>query len=109
MRRGFVRIVRAAGFFGYFVDKGAIPYGEHAPWPYHENNGKNALCALMFGAMGDKPKETEFFARMATAGYSNREFGHTGQGFAYLWSALGAAVGGPETAAAFFILDWPKI
>jgi hypothetical protein len=95
-------IVRAAGFFGYFVDKGAIPYGEHAPWPYHDNNGKNALCALMFGAMGDKPKETEYFARMATAGYPNREYGHTGQGFAYLWSALGAAVGGPETAAAFF-------
>ncbi len=95
-------ITRAAGFFGYYADKGAIPYGEHAPWPYHENNGKNALCALMFGAMGDKPKETEFFARMATAGYANREHGHTGQGFGYLWSALGAAVGGPETAAAFF-------
>ena len=95
-------IVRAAGFFGYFADKGAIPYGEHAPWPYHENNGKNALSAVMFGAMGNKPKETEFFARMATAGYPNREYGHTGQGFSYLWSALGAAVGGPETAAAFF-------
>jgi HEAT repeat protein len=95
-------IVRAAGFFGYFADKGAIPYGEHAPWPYHENNGKNALSALMFGAMGNKPKETEFFARMATAGYPNREYGHTGQGLSYLWGALGAAVGGPETAAAFF-------
>ncbi len=95
-------IVRAAGFFGYFAGKGAIPYGEHEPWPYHENNGKNAACALMFGAMGDKPKEAEFFARMATAGYANREYGHTGQGFSYLWSALGAAVGGPETAAAFF-------
>jgi hypothetical protein len=95
-------IERAAGFFGYFAGKGAIPYGEHEPWPYHENNGKNALCALMFGAMGDKPKEAEFFARMATAGYANREYGHTGQGFSYLWSALGAAVGGPETASAFF-------
>ena len=95
-------ILRAAGFFGYFSGKGAIPYGEHEPWPYHENNGKNALCALMFGAMGNKPEETEFFARMATAGYANREYGHTGQGFSYLWSALGAAVGGPETASAFF-------
>lgn len=95
-------IARAAGFFGYFSGKGAIPYGEHEPWPYHENNGKNALCALMFGAMGDKPKETDFFARMATAGYPNREYGHTGQGLSYLWSALGAAVGGPEMAAAFF-------
>ena len=95
-------ITRAAGFFGYFAGKGAIPYGEHEPWPYHENNGKNAACALMFGAMGDKPKEAEFFARMATAGFANREYGHTGQGFSYLWSALGAAVGGPEAASAFF-------
>ena len=62
----------------------------------------NAITAVLFAAMGDKPKETEFFARMATAGYPNREFGHTGQGFSYLWSALGAAVGGPETAAEFF-------
>jgi HEAT repeat protein len=95
-------IIRAAGFFGYFTDKGAIPYGEPAPWPYHENNGKNSITAVMFAAIGNKPKETEFFARMATAGYPSREYGHTGQGFSYLWSALGAAVGGPETAAAFF-------
>ncbi|MCF7676426.1 MAG: DUF6288 domain-containing protein [Akkermansiaceae bacterium] len=96
-------IIRAAGFFGYFTDKGSIPYGEHAPgWSYHENNGMNAITAVLFAAMGNKPKDTEFFARMATAGYPNREFGHTGQGFSYLWSALGAAVGGPETAAEFF-------
>jgi len=95
-------VIRAAGFFGYFTDKGAIPYGEHGPWPYHENNGKNSITAVMFAAIGNKPKETEFFARMATAGFASREYGHTGQGFSYLWSALGAAVGGPETAAAFF-------
>ena len=95
-------IARTAGFFGYFTDKGAIPYGEHEPWPYHENNGKNSVTAVMFAAMGDKPKETEFFARMATAGFASREYGHTGQGFSYLWSALGAAVGGPEAAAAFY-------
>lgn len=95
-------ISRAAGFFGYYAGKGAIPYGEHEPWPYHENNGKCSLTAVMFAAMGNKPKETDFFARMATAGYANREYGHTGQGFGYLWSALGAAVGGHEAAAAFF-------
>lgn len=95
-------IARAARFFGYFTDKGSIPYGEHEPWPYHENNGKNSLTAVMFAAMGDRPKETGFFTRMAVAGYANREYGHTGQGFSYLWSALGAAVGGPDAAAAFF-------
>mgnify|MGYP003874464313 CR=1 FL=1 len=40
--------------------------------------------------------------RMATAGYQSRECGHTGQGFSYLWSALGANAGGPDAAAAFF-------
>ncbi len=95
-------ITRASGFFGYFTDKGAIPYGEHEPWPYHENNGKNSLTAVMFAVQGNKPVETKFFAQMATAGYNSRECGHTGQGFSYLWSALGANAGGPAAAAAFF-------
>ena len=95
-------IERASKFFGYFVDKGAIPYGEHEPWPFHDNNGKDAMTAMLFGLQGDHPKEAQFFAKMATAGYKNRECGHTGQGFSYLWGALGANVGGPAAAAAFF-------
>ena len=94
-------IARASGFFGYFTDKGAIPYGEHEPWPYHENNGKNSITALLFAVQGNRPRETKFFAQMATAGYNSRECGHTGQGFSYLWSALGANAGGPAAAAAF--------
>ncbi len=94
-------IVRASNFFGYYVDKGAIPYGEHEPWPYHENNGKCSMTAVFFAIQGNRPKETQFFARMATAGYRSRECGHTGQGFSYLWSALGANAGGPLAAAAF--------
>ena len=95
-------IERASKFFGYFVDKGSIPYGEHMPWNNHENNGKNAMAALMFGLQGDRVHETRHFAKMVTASYANREYGHTGQGFSYLWSALGANTGGPEAAAAFF-------
>ena len=95
-------IARAAGFFGYFVDKGAIPYGEHEPWPYHENNGKNSITGVMFALQDNKVKEAQFFAKMATAGFRSRECGHTGQGFSYLWSALGANVGGPAATAAFF-------
>ena len=94
-------IVRAAGFFGYFVDKGSIPYGEHEPFPFHENNGKVSMSAVLFSLMGNRTKETQFFAKMAVAGFRNRECGHTGQGFSYLWSALGANVGGPAAAAAF--------
>ena len=94
-------IERASKFFGYYVDKGAIPYGEHEPWPYHENNGKNAMTAILFALQGDRINETQFFAKMCTASYRNREYGHTGQGFSYLWGALGANAGGPDAAAAF--------
>lgn len=94
-------IERASGFFGYFVDKGGIPYGEHEPWPYHENNGKNAMAAMLFAVQGNRVSETHYFAKMCTASYKNREYGHTGQGFSYLWGALGANAGGPAAAAAF--------
>lgn len=95
-------IERASNFFGYYVDKGAIPYGEHAPWMNHENNGKNAMAAMMFAMQGNRSRETRYFAKMVTASYQNREYGHTGQGFSYLWGALGAGTGGPQAVAAFF-------
>jgi len=94
-------INRASRFFGYFVDKGAIPYGEHMPWPNHDNNGKNAMAAMMFAVQGNRIRETQYFAKMVTASYQNREYGHTGQGFSYLWGALGANTGGPAATAAF--------
>jgi len=95
-------IGRASKFFGYYVDKGAIPYGEHAPWPNHDNNGKNAMAAVFFALQGNRPHETQYFAKMVAASYQNREYGHTGQGFSYLWGAPGANTGGPDALAAFF-------
>ena len=94
-------IERASRFFGYYVDKGAIPYGEHMPWANHDNNGKNAMAAMLFALQGNRIRETQYFAKMVTASYRNREYGHTGQGFSYLWGALGANTGGPDAAAAF--------
>jgi len=94
-------IHRSNKFFGYFVDKGTIPYGEHEPYPFHENNGKSALTAILFGVQGNQREAARFFAMMSTAAYANREYGHTGQGFSYLWGALGANAGGPAAAAAF--------
>ena len=95
-------VVRANGFFGYYVDKGTIPYGEHEPWYFHENNGKSAMCAALFGVQADRIKETQYFAKMCVAAYPNTETGHTGQGFSYLWRMVGANMGGPLAAAAFF-------
>ena len=68
---------------------------------YHEDKVKNSITAVMFAAIGNKSKETEFFARMATAGFASREHGHTGRASAILWAP---SVGRrrPQAAAAFF-------
>jgi hypothetical protein len=95
-------IERANKFFGYYVQKGTVPYGEHEPWPMHAaSNGKNELAAVFFGLQGDRPAQTEYYVRLALAGYEGREIGHTGQGFSYLWSPLAVAVGGPDAVAAY--------
>lgn len=94
-------ILRASQFFSYYVGKGSIPYGEHIAWPYHENNGKNALSAVLFAIEDKNRVTTQFYAKMSTAAYANREYGHTGQGFSYLWGAMGANVGGPAAVGAF--------
>ncbi|MCX6876572.1 MAG: DUF6288 domain-containing protein [Verrucomicrobia bacterium] len=107
-------IARAAGFFGYYVNGGSIPYGEHQPWwgehqiggqgrQYfdHRSNGKDGLCAVLFSCMDDKPAQAEYFSRMCVAGTRGEAYGHTGQGFAYLWTELGANMGGPAAGAEY--------
>ncbi|MEI6233068.1 MAG: DUF6288 domain-containing protein [Planctomycetota bacterium] len=107
-------IKRTSGFFGYFVNGGSIPYGEHQPfWGEHQiagkgrqyydhrSNGKDAMCAVLFGCMDDKPAQAEYFSRMCVAGTRGEAYGHTGQGFAYLWTQLGANMGGPTAGAEF--------
>ena len=115
-------IARAANFFGYYVNRGSIPYGEHQPYYGehqlqgqsrfyydHCSNGKDGLSAVMFANMGDKPLQTEYFSRMALAGFKGEAYGHTGQGFSYLWTALGAAMGGPQAASEYLKqLRWDR-
>ena len=115
-------IARAARFFGYYVNRGSIPYGEHQPYygehqlprqsrTYYDHcsNGKDGLTAVMFGCMGDKPAPAEYFARMCVAGYKGEAYGHTGQGFSYLWTTLGANMGGPQAAAEYLKkLRWDR-
>lgn len=95
-------IVRASRFFASYAGKGAIPYGEHEPYPAHENNGKSGLAALCFALQENRDTEVKFFAKMAAAAPSEREIGHTGAFFNYLWSPLGAAVGGEAAASLHF-------
>lgn len=96
-------IARATNFFGSFAGYGAIPYGEHAPARgSHESNGKVGLAALAMSAAGGRKQEARFFAKMATASASEREVGHCGAFFNYIWAPLGANVGGPDAAASHF-------
>ena len=95
-------ILRGSNFFAWYVNKGPIPYGEHEPFiAGHSPNGKDASCAVLFGLQDTRTTETQYFSRMSTAGYLGREYGHTGQGFSYLWGAMGANMGGAAAVAAY--------
>lgn len=93
-------IARSNSFFSYYVGKGSVPYGEHRPGAVHDDNGKTSLAAMAFSLQG-KPSETHFFTKMVTASFESREWGHTGNGFSYLWGPIGANCGGPKAMSAF--------
>jgi len=94
-------VERGNKFFAFYIGKGAIPYGDHRPgWTVHDDNGKNSIAAVMFDAQNHAAGAT-FFSRMVTASYDERERGHTGNYFSYLWGPLAASRAGEEAAAAF--------
>ena len=94
-------IARSARFLRWYVDKGAIPYGDHAPWPGHEDNGKCSMAAVLFDLLEDE-EAAGFFARMSVAAYDERERGHTGNFFNVLWAMPGVARCGELAAAAYW-------
>jgi len=94
-------IKRAAGFLRWYVNKGAPPYGDHAPWPGHEDNGKSSNAAVLFDLLGDTEAAT-FFAKMSVAAYDERERGHTGNFFNILWAMPGVSRCGPLASGAYW-------
>ena len=93
-------IQRSIRLLRWYVDKGAIPYGDHQPWPGHEDNGKCSAGAVLFDLLGDG-EAAAFYARMSTAGYEERERGHTGNYFNILWALPGVARCGPPATGAY--------
>jgi hypothetical protein len=93
-------ITKTAGFLRWFVDKGAVPYGDHLPFPAHEDNGKCSSAAVLFDLLGDR-EAAAYFAKMSTAAYSERERGHTGNYFNILWALHGVARCGPLAIGAY--------
>ncbi|MCP4454591.1 MAG: acetylesterase [Planctomycetes bacterium] len=88
-------------YFSFYINKGAIPYGDHRPnWQWHDDNGKNSSGAIMFDLQGMDEGAT-FFSKMTVASYGEREKGHTGNYFSYLWGPLAANRAGPKAATAF--------
>jgi hypothetical protein len=94
-------IAKSAGFLRWYVNKGAIPYGDHEPWPGHEDNGKCSIATILYDLLGDKVATT-FFARMSMAGYDERERGHTGNFFNILWALPGVSRCGPVATGAYW-------
>ncbi|MEM7393938.1 MAG: DUF6288 domain-containing protein, partial [Verrucomicrobiota bacterium] len=91
---------RALAFLDFYVDKGTIPYGDHSPKMFHDNNGRMSIGAVLYDVAGHE-KAAEFCVRMTLASWDLREGGHTGHFFAWQWGALGAARGGPLAARSF--------
>ncbi len=94
-------IDRASRYLRWYVHKGAIPYGDHQPWPGHEDNGKCSSAAVLFDLLGDG-EATAFFARMSAAAYDEREQGHTGNFFNVLWALPGVSRCGPLATGAYW-------
>ena len=85
-----------------FLNKGALPYGNHGPNPdAYNNNGSSGSLAIALAALGNV-EGARFFSRMAMAGYNDMESGHATFFFNILWTGLGANIAGPEASAAFF-------
>ena len=93
-------IDKSAKFLRYYVNKGAIPYGDHQPWPGHEDNGKCSVAAVLFDLLGDS-EASSFFTRMSTAAYAERERGHTGNFFNIQWALPGVSRGGQLATGAY--------
>jgi len=99
-------IEKGAFFVRWYVRQGAIPYGDHDPWPWHEDNGKCSSAAVLFDLLGDR-EAAAFFARMGTAAYAERESGHTGNFFNMLWALPGVSRCGPLATGAYMReTDW---
>jgi hypothetical protein len=93
---------RSATLLRFYTGKGAVPYGDHAPWmETHEDNGKCGMTAVLFNLLGED-HEAEFFSRMSLASHgAERDCGHTGNFFNILWSLPAVAKSGPQATGAW--------
>ena len=95
-------------FFGYYIDKGAIPYGYGYPNEYLlTNNGTSGSAAVTFSIL-ENMKGASFYSMLCAPAAHKVEIGHTGAFFNSMWTGLGANVGGPELYSGYF-KDWTPL
>ncbi len=95
-------IERSARLLRFYIGKGCIPYGDHAPWMQtHDDNGKCGMAAVLFNLL-DESAGAEFFAHMSLCSQGGeRDCGHTGNYFNILWAMPGVALSGPQATGAW--------
>ena len=95
-------IERSAKLLRFYIGKGAVPYGDHAPWiQTHEDNGKCGMASVLFNLMGED-KGAEYFSRMSLASHgAERDCGHTGNFWNITWSMPAVAQSGPHATGAW--------
>ena len=95
-------IERSARLLRFYVGKGCVPYGDHAPWmETHEDNGKCGMAAVLFNLL-DEPQAAGFFAHMSLSSHGGeRDCGHTGNYFNILWAMPGVALSGPHATGSW--------
>lgn len=95
-------IERSARLLRFYIGKGSVPYGDHAPWMEgHEDNGKCGMAAVLFNLLGEA-KGAEFFSRMSVAAHGpERDCGHCGNYFNMFWAMPGVSLSGPNATGAW--------
>ncbi len=101
-------IRRSREFFTQFVGHGSIGYGYHRASLERRSNGRNALssngknggAAVAFTVLGDK-SVSQYYSKLVTSSYDEREYGHSGNSYGIFWGYLGSNCGGPKAVAAF--------
>ncbi|MFN7893126.1 MAG: DUF6288 domain-containing protein [Pirellula sp.] len=95
-------IERSAKLLRFYIGKGSIPYGDHAPWMEgHEDNGKCGMAAVLFNLLGEE-SGAKFFSRMSVAAHgAERDCGHCGNYFNLFWGMPSVALCGPNASGAW--------
>ena len=95
-------IRHSINFYGSYVGRGTIPYGDHPPYYDATGNGKNGGAALAFNLLGAE-SATQWFARLTSStNLTSFENGHSGNYFNQTWSPLGASLAGKENYSNFW-------